>query len=386
LIVRYTALLHNKDIDKVLLHFKHILRESITFIWALLLHFSQNIACRIVIIEKHHRRRHMINCRIAATVVMLAVTYSAVTAQKVERDPHGIFADDELKVLFEGGFFTEGPAMGPDGLLYFSDITSTSRSGMQAGHIWRFDLASGRAEIFRSPSGMSNGLLFDLDGRLMAALGADFGGRAVVRTDLSTGRSVILAGLYDGRRLNSPNDLAIDERGRIYFTDPRYSGHEPLEQPVMGVYRIDVDGSVTRILSRVGRPNGILVSPDQKTLYVSSVEGPAWAGLNLLLAYNLSEDGSAAERRILVDFRPDAGPDGMAIDALGNLYATRPAANPGVYVYSSEGEELAFLRTPALPTNAAFGTGDHSTTLFITAGGAVYSIRTTIEGYHASRH
>lgn len=328
----------------------------------------------------------MMFCRIRAVVVAFAATGSALSAQQVERDPHGIFADSELQVLFEGGFYTEGPAMGPDGQLYFSDLTWTSSSGMQAGHIWRFDLASGRAEIFRSPSGMSNGLLFDLEDRLVAALGADFGGRAVVRTDLSTGKSIILAGLYEGRRLNSPNDLTIDERGRIYFTDPRYSGHEPIEQPVMGVYRIDLDGSVTRILGRIGRPNGILVSPDQKTLYVSSVEGPAWAGLNVLLAFRLSEDGSASDRRILVDFRPEAGPDGMAIDVHGNLYAARPAADPGVYVYSPRGEELAYLRTPAQPTNAAFGKGDYSTTLFITAGNAVYSIGTTYEGYHATRH
>jgi gluconolactonase len=326
----------------------------------------------------------MMECRIAGTVITLAVTCAAVSAQTVERDPHGIFGDGQLEVLFEEGFFTEGPAMGPDGLLYFSDITWTSGSGMQAGHIWRLNLASGQAEIFRSPSGMSNGLLFDLEGRLVAALGADFGGRAVVRTDLSTGRSVILAGLYEERRLNSPNDLAIDEQGRVYFTDPRYRGHEPIEQPVMGVYRIDPDGSVTRILDQAGRPNGILVSPDQTTLYVASVEGPAWAGLNVLLAYDLGEDGTVSGRRIFIDFRPDAGPDGMAIDVQGNLYATRPAADPGVYVYSPEGEELAFLRTPALPTNAAFGTGDYSRTLFVTAGTGVYSINTSIEGYNAS--
>lgn len=326
----------------------------------------------------------MIGYRLASTVAMVPLVCSAISAQTVERDPHGIFAENHLEVLFEEGFFTEGPAMGPDGLLYFSDVTWTSSSDMQAGHIWRLDPTSGQAEIFRSPSGMSNGLLFDQKGRLVAALGADFGGRAVVRTDLSTGRSVILAGLYNGRRLNSPNDLAIDEQGRIYFTDPRYSGHEPIEQPVMGVYRIDPDGTVTRIINQAGRPNGILVSPDQTTLYIASVDGPAWAGFNALLAYDLGEDGSASERRILVDFRPDAGPDGMAIDVQGNIYAARPAADRGVYVYSPSGEELAFLRVPAQPTNAAFGRGDYSTTLFVTAGGAVYSIKTTLEGYHPS--
>jgi gluconolactonase len=324
--------------------------------------------------------------RFLITVALcLCLTCSVASAQEVERDPGEIFATDKLEVLFEGGFFTEGPAMGPDGLLYFSDITFTAGSGMQAGHIWRHDHRSGTTEIFRSPSGMSNGLMFDQGGRLIAALGADFGGRAVVRTDMETGRSEILAGLYEGRSLNAPNDVALDEQGRIYFTDPRYVGHEPVEQPVMGVYRIDVDGSVTRIIDEAGRPNGILVSPDQMTLYVASIEPPAWAGLNVLLAYDLGPDGSVSNGRVLIDFRPDMGSDGMAIDVEGNLYLTRPAAEPGVYVYSRAGEELAFLRTPAPPTNAAFGRGEYSTTLFITAGGSVYSVRTTAEGYQAAR-
>lgn len=323
--------------------------------------------------------------RIISAAVLLATSSFPAMAQEVQRDPGGIFASSSLELLFDDGFFTEGPAMGPDGFLYFSDITFTARSGMQAGHIWRYDPASRRAEIFRSPSGMSNGLLFDLEGRLLAALGADFGGRAVVRTDMGSGRSEILAGLYEGRRLNSPNDLAIDEHGRIYFTDPRYEGHEPIDQPVMGVYRIDPDGSLTRIIDEAGRPNGILVSPDQSTLYVSSVEGPAWSGLNVILAFDLAEDGSVSNRRTLVDLRPDIGSDGMAIDVNGNLYTTRPASSPGVYVYSPKGEEIAFVSTPELPTNAAFGRGEHSRTLFVTAGKSLYSIRTSVEGYHPAR-
>ena len=327
----------------------------------------------------------MASWRIISAAVLLATSSAPALAQEVQRDPGGIFASSSLELLFDDGFFTEGPAMGPDGLLYFSDITFTARSGMQAGHIWRYDPASRRAEIFRSPSGMSNGLLFDLEGRLLAALGADFGGRVVVRTEMGSGRSEILAGLYEGRRLNSPNDLSIDEQGRIYFTDPRYEGHEPIDQPVMGVYRIDPDGSLTRIIDEAGRPNGILVSPDQSTLYVSSVEGPAWSGLNVILAFDLAEDGSVSNRRTLVDLRPDIGSDGMAIDVNGNLYTTRPASSPGVYVYSPTGEELAFVSTPELPTNAAFGRGEHSHTLFVTAGKSLYSIRTSVEGYRPAR-
>ena len=325
------------------------------------------------------------NWSLVGAMALAVVTAPPAEAQAVERDPRGVFATGELELLWSGGFFLEGPAMGPDGFLYFSDITATASSGMQAGHIWRFDPATGTATIFRSPSGQSNGLLFDLEDRLVAALGADFGGRAVVRTDMTSGRSVIVAGLYEGRRLNSPNDLTIDEQGRIYFTDPRYVGQEPMDQPVMGVYRIDPDGSLTRVVDQAGRPNGILVSPDQTTLYVSSVETPGWSGDNALLAFDLGRDGSVRNGRVLVDMGNDLGPDGMAIDVNGNIYATRPASAPGVYVYSPEGEELAFVRTPELPTNATFGRGTYAHTLFITAGPSLFSIRTSVEGHHPPR-
>lgn len=252
---------------------------------------------------------------------------------------------------------------------------------MQAGYIWRVDPATRQAGIWRSPSGMSNGLAWDAQGRLVAAPGADFGGRAIVRTDPATGRSVILAGLYDGRRLNSPNDLVLAADGRIYFTDPRYGGHEPVEQPVEGVYRIDPDGTVARIIDNAGKPNGIVVSPDGRTLYVASVESPALTGFNAVLAWDLAGDGSVSNQRMLVDFRPDAGPDGMAVDIDGNLYLARPSAEPGVYVVSPQGEELARLRLPARPSNVTFGTGDHARTLFITAGPKVYAVPTIRAGY-----
>lgn len=323
---------------------------------------------------------------LGASVLVCSATAS-FSAQDSLRDPDGYFASEDLEAIFESGFFTEGPAMAPDGRLYFSDITFSSKSGMQAGHIWRHDFDSGATEIFRSPSGMSNGLLFDLEGRLLAALGADFGGRAVVRTEMDSGRSEIVAGLYEGRRLNSPNDLAIDVRGRIYFTDPRYEGHEPLDQPCMGVYRIDLDGTLTRIVDEAGKPNGIIISPDQSTLYVASIETPLWSGGNFLLAFDLEPDGSVSNRRTLIDFRPGPGPDGMAIDVEGHLYLARPNHEPGPYgisVHAPDGRELAFLPTPANPTNAAFGHGRHAKTLFITAGRAVYSIRTRIAGYRPS--
>ena len=115
---------------------------------------------------------------------------------------------------------------------------------------------------------MSNGIKFDATGNMIAAEGADYGGRRVIKTDMKTGKSYIIAGLYEGKPFNSPNDITIDEKGRIYFSDPRYLGHEPIDQPVQAVYRIDTDGSIHRIITDAGKRNGVCISPDQKTLYV----------------------------------------------------------------------------------------------------------------------
>src|SRR5690606_34585215 len=155
--------------------------------------------------------------------------------------------------------FLEGPTAAPDGSIYFSDITNPTLTGLQLGHIWRYDPTTGRTTIFRSPSGQSNGLEFDAQGRLVAVEGANAGGRRVTRTDMESGRAVALALHFGGRAFNSPNDLTIDEQGRVWFTDPRYSGPEPLEQPVMGVYRVDSAGTAQLVVADAGKPNGIVV-------------------------------------------------------------------------------------------------------------------------------
>lgn len=325
------------------------------------------------------RRNPVLAC--VVTVCVLWLSPDSLLAHDVEAVI--VPENAQLELLFEGGFFTEGPAVAPDGTVYFSDITFTAASGMQAGHIWRYDPASDRTQIFRSPSGMANGIIFDLQGRMVVAQGADFGSRCVTRTDMKSGRSEIIAGLYNGRPLNSPNDVTIDERGRIFFTDPRYTGHEPIEQPVMGVYRIDPDGSVSLIITDAGTPNGIVVSPDQRMLYVASVSLPNRFGLHALLAYGLAEDGSVSSRRVVVDFAPDAGPDGMAIDVNGNLYLARPAEVPGIYVYSPDGQKLGLIPTPQSPTNVTFGRGSRRNTLYITAGTSLYKVELNTEGYHA---
>lgn len=308
--------------------------------------------------------------------------------------------DAKLETVFDGGMvLTEGVAVAPDGMVYFSDITFThhareNKQPVEAGHIWKFDPATKKTTIFRSPSGMSNGLKFDAEGNLLAAEGADFGGRRVTRTDMRTGRSYIVAGLFEGRPFNSPNDITIDEKGRIYFSDPRYLGHEPIDQPVQAVYRIDTDGSVHRIITDAGKPNGVAVSPDQKTLYVVSNDNgntgigrlkkddPARKGSMSLAAYDLAADGTAKFRKTLVDYAPQDGPDGLVCDRAGNLYvAVRDEKRPGVYVYSPEGKELGYIKTE-LPTNVGFGRGAEAKTLYITAGKSLYRIKLNAEGYH----
>jgi len=310
--------------------------------------------------------------------------------------------DSKVETIFEGGLvLTEGVAVAPDGMVYFSDITFThfsreKKEPVEAGHIWKFDPKTGKTVIFRSPSGMSNGLKFDADGNLLAAEGADYGGRRITRTDMKTGKSYIVAGLFEGRPLNSPNDITVDEKGRIYFSDPRYLGHEPIDQPVQAVYRVDTDGSIHRIITDAGKPNGVAISPDQKTLYVVSNDNgstgigrlrmkedpePTHKGRMALLAYDLSPEGKAKFRKVFVDYAPEDGPDGLVCDKAGNVYAAVRAENrPGICVYSPEGKELAYIKTE-LPTNVGFGRGDEAKTLYITAGKSVYRIKINQEGY-----
>jgi len=332
---------------------------------------------------------------VTTLVVFAPELVLAQASGAVEGDPSIVAPGARLERLFGDGFFTEGPAQAPDGAVYFSDITFVKASGYQAGHIWRWDPRTATTAVFRSPSGMSNGIVFDAQGRMVVAEGAGFGGRRITRTDMKTGKSVILAGLFNGRPFNSPNDLVLDARGRIYFTDPRYSGHEPIEQPVQGVYRIDPDGRVSLVAANVGKPNGIAVSPDQATLYIASLDNgslddlppdtPVTPGRMALLAYDLAPDGSARFRRTVVDFSPSVGPDGIGVDRDGNIYCAIPGERPGIHVFSPAGKALAYIPTPESPTNVKFGRGGgpDAQTLFITAGKSLYRIRVERTGYAA---
>src|SRR5262245_50713417 len=275
------------------------------------------------------------------------------------------------KVWGEGSF-TEGPAYGPDGRVYFSDI---------GNRIMAFDPRTGRTAVYREPSGRANGLDFDPQGRLVAAEGANTGGNRRVTITEKDGTVRVLADRWQGKRFNSPNDLTIDKQGRVYFSDPRYTGDQPREIATESVYRIDPNGTVTQIITDVQRPNGVVLSPDMKTLFVADSNR---AGNQHLLAYPLRPDGSVGAKRLVYDFgKGGRGIDGMCVDAGGLIYAAAGRVadgNAGVWVFNPDGKKLAVVPTPEDPTNCVFG-GPDRTTLYVTAGKSLYRISTGVEGF-----
>lgn len=322
-------------------------------------------------------------------------------------DPSIVSPEARVELLFDGGCaVAEGVSAGHDGQIYFSDVTFTAfckdEAGLypQGGHIWRYDPATESASIFLSPSNMSNGIEFDAAGDMIFVQGPDSGGRRVMKKEMATGRSYILTHLFEGREYNGPNDLTIDEAGRIYFTDPKYFGYEPMTQAQHSVFRIDPDGHVTRLVSDAGKINGVLVSPDQSTLYVGAwdngsydfirvPEGPGAtpayiAQTQAIYAYDLAADGSVGERRTFIAL-PEGAPDGFKADVDGNLYVTLRHTDPakrGIYVYSPAGEALAQIPMPETwPTNVAFGRGEAARILYITASNSLYRITVERDGY-----
>jgi gluconolactonase len=295
----------------------------------------------------------------------------------------------ELEEVWNEGEFTEGVAVAPDGALYFSDIPHDASPGI----VYRFDPNTGQTTVHCPDSGKSNGLMFDREGRLIAVCGANFGRQALCEIT-PDGKVRTLVGEYDGKRFNSPNDLVIHPSGSIYFSDPRYLGPEPVELDHMSVYRFEpAASSLTRATTDITKPNGVGLSPDSRTLYVAetnnqslNVDSPPPEGVPLrmtLNAFPIKEDGSLGERRVLVDFGQQLGVDGMTIDVEGHIYAAvRSADRFGIVVYSPDGEELAYIPTPDLPTNCCFGRGSEATTLYVTAGTGLYRIGLSIPGYH----
>jgi gluconolactonase len=313
--------------------------------------------------------------------------------------------DAKLELLFTrtakiNGGLTEGPAVAPDGSIYFSDIPF----GKDKGQILRFDPKSKKTTVFAEDSHKSNGLKFDAKGRLVACEGSDDGGRCVSRWDVKSGKREVLIDKYMDRRFNAPNDLAIDLKGRIYFTDPRYVGDEPRELKYQAVYRLDPDGKIVKVTHECEKPNGIVLSPDQKTLYVADHNNgtdkidpsapPSKPGAMKLYAFPLGEDGLVkGERKTIFDYGTNAGIDGMTVDTKGNIYAAvRALKRPGVQVLDPSGKEIAFIPTASsqekakepvgLPSNVSFGIGPDSKMLYVTVDKSLYRIPVKTEGFH----
>lgn len=302
----------------------------------------------------------MRHCLLAVALFLVAV---GVFAEQAADNPI-VAPDAKLEKLWSEGEFTEGPAYGPDHCIYFSDI---------GNRIMKYDPAANKTTVYRDPSGRANGLDFDPQGRLVAAEGANTGGGRRISITEKDGKVRNLADKWMGKAFNSPNDLTIDAKGRVYFSDPRYAGSEKREIDTESVYRVDPDGTVTQLLNDLRKPNGMAVSPDMQTLYVADAPN--------LLAYPLKADGTVGDRRVLHDFGRVRAIDGMSVDAKGNIYgAAGSGATSGVYVFSPEGKKLAFIPLPETATNCVFG-GKDKKTLYITGGKSLYRIPVLVEGF-----
>jgi gluconolactonase len=281
-----------------------------------------------------------------------------------------------------GGFdFTEGPVWSPDGALLFSSPNTNA--------IYRLDPELGQVTVFRSKSGYagvdigrffqpgSNGLTFDTEGRLVLC---QHGNRRVLRLN-PHGDTTVIADSFEGRRLNSPNDVVSRRSdGSIWFTDPPFgrpgmAGDPDRELDFSGVFRVSPAGEVALIDDSLGGPNGIAFSPDERLLYVGNWD----LQRKVVVRYELDDAGEVLDRSILFDMTEAPGEDaidGIKVDVEGNLYVCGPG---GVWVLSPEGEKLGLLELPENPHNLAFG-GDDSRDLYVTALTSVYRLRTAIPG------
>lgn len=275
--------------------------------------------------------------------------------------------------------FVEGPVWvaGEPGALLFSDIPANT--------VYRWT-ASGGAEVLLQPItppdsdtggvGGSNGLALDSNGKLILC---EHGNRRVARLE-GDGSRTTLADRYDGKRLNSPNDIVFHSTGAAFFTDPPYGldgqdENPDKEQPHNGVYRLDPDGTVTLLAAGQTRPNGIGLSPDERTLYVANSDRPP---NRLWMSYSVQDDLTVDEGMVFFDgsaLEKPGNADGMALDKTGNVYASGPG---GVLVLSPEGKHLGTILLDEGATNVTWG--DDGSSLYITAHTSVYRVKVSANG------
>ncbi len=293
---------------------------------------------------------------------LLSAIFLAVPAALAAASP--VVPEGAKPQLIQGGFkFTEGPALAPDGRIFFSDIPNN--------RIHVYDPAAGKVAVHRENTGGANGLMFGADGALLACEGRN---RQVTRQE---GDSItVIVAAIGGKRLNSPNDLDLDRKGGIYFTDPMFSKNSP-ELDKQGVYhvagpKLTAQSTVTRVIDDLVTPNGVILSLDGKTLYVSA------SSANRVHAYDVQPDGTVKNGRVFATMDPAAkrGGDGMTLDERGNLYVT---AQQYVWVFSPTGESIGKIEVPESPANCVFG-AKGTKTLYITARTGFYKINLNVDG------
>jgi len=276
-----------------------------------------------------------------------------------------------------GGFgFVEGPHWIEyhglyGGAVLFSDIPGNTI------HLWSSDgtLSDLLSPVFDGEGAGPNGVTTDAEGRVVFT---EHGNRRISRIDAGNERTVVVD-RYDGRRLNSPNDLVFHSSGALYFTDPPYGLPEQDDDPrkeieINGVYRVAPDSTLTLLASQT-RPNGLAFSPDERVLYVANSDPSS----RVWMAYDVGAKGALENARVFVDLTADPAeglPDGLKVDARGNLWATGPG---GILVFAPDGRRLGAIRPPEHPANLTFGGADGKT-VFITAQTGVYRIRTNVVG------
>jgi gluconolactonase len=286
------------------------------------------------------------NNRWCILVLSLLIVVLVACCSAVE---HSVVAEGAKLEKLTGGFkFVEGPAADGQGNIFFTDIPNNRI------HKWSLD---GKLSTFRENSGGANGLFFDKDGNLLACQGS---GRRLVSID-PNGNITVLADKYNGKPFNSLNDLWIDPKGGVYFTDPRYGSRGGMEQDGEHVYYLSPErDNIIRVVDDMLRPNGVIGTPDGGKLYVADYGG------GKTFSYTINKDGTLSNKQL---FAPQ-GSDGMTLDNEGNVYLTTNA----VTVYSTNGEKIDTIKVPEKPTNVCFG-GKNENTLFITAGSSLYSVQ-----------
>ncbi len=297
-----------------------------------------------------------------ALVVALSGVCKTVLSE--ESPISGIGPVGEIR-LIQGGFrFTEGPAADDQGNLYFTDIPNN--------RIHKLD-AQGKISVFAEPSNHANGLMFVRSkGQLYAC---EMDGQLVAHSPLN-GKRQVLAGLYKGKRFNAPNDLVIDRVGGVYFTDPSYRSPQPLPQGKLAVYYLTADGEVSRLIDDLPNPNGVILSPDEKTLYVVP------SGQAEMMAYPVQSPGQLGPGKVFCRLKQPPGQsgrggDGLTIDTQGNLYIT---SSVGLQVFSPAGKHLGIITFPQQPANVTFG-GRQNHTLYVTARKGLYSVKMQTTGH-----